>query len=273
MIYFILLSPLVGYLIYHTMQRWRASRQLRRRQALMAAPFDEQWRQVLRQDFALYARLPAELQRRLEGLVLIFLDEKVFLGRNGFEMTDRARLLVAAQACLLILNQPGKYYPGFETILIYPETYVAEVSERDGWIQTDRRDHRAGESWHRGPVILAWNHVLQGGRDSRDGHNVVMHEFAHKLDEENYVMDGLPILQDGTRYRSWAEVLSREFEHLRQHGDDVIDAYGATSAAEFFAVVTEVFFEKPEQLKYKHPQLYAQFKTFYQLDPAAWPQH
>lgn len=270
MIYFILLSPLLGYLIYHYLQKWRTSRRQQRRESLMAAPFDEQWRDLLRQDFALYRRLPLALQRRLEGLVLIFLDEKIFLGRNGFEVTDRVRLLIAAQACLLVLNQPGKYYPGFETILVYPDTYVADVSERDGWIQTDRKDNRAGESWHRGPVILAWNHVLQGGRDDRDGHNVVMHEFAHKLDEENYAMDGLPVLADGSRYRSWAEVLSREFEHLRQHRDDVIDSYGATSAAEFFAVVTEVFFEKPRQLKHRHPALYEQLQGYYQLDPVSW---
>ena len=236
----------------------------------MVAPFSPAWRQVLLEDFDLYKRIPEPLQRRLEGLVTVFIDEKVFLGRNGFEVSDRARVLVAAQACLLIINNANKFYPGFETILIYPDTYAAPVSRQDGPIRTSDVDSRAGESWHRGPVILAWDHVLQGGRDSRDGHNVVMHEFAHKLDEENYYMDGLPILSDNSQYQSWKEVLTREYDRLRLHRDDVIDAYGANSPAEFFAVVTEAFFEKPKQLRQKHPALYEQFQHYYQVDPSVW---
>jgi Mlc titration factor MtfA (ptsG expression regulator) len=133
---------------------------------------------------------------------------------------------------------------------------------------------RAGESWHRGPVILAWDHVLQGARDSRDGHNVVMHEFSHKLDEENAAMDGLPLLPTAEQYQQWSQILNAEFNVQQQKWadgvDDVIDSYGATSPAEFFAVVTETFFEKPHQLENQHPQLYEQFKQCYLLDPKQW---
>lgn len=270
MIYIVLLSPIVGYLAYRLWQRWRRRRRQHRRQSLMSAPFPDQWRTWLLQDFALYRRIPESLQGRLHGLIAVFLDEKVILGRNGFEVTERAKVLVAAQACLLIVNQPDKWYPGFETILIYPQTYEAPVTHRDGWIHTEGTSSRAGEAWHRGPVILAWDHILQGGRDGRDGHNVVMHEFAHKLDEENYHMDGLPVLYNQSQYASWAEVLSAEYNRLRQHPDEVIDSYGATSAAEFFAVVTEAFFEKSRQLQQKHPALYEQFCQYYRLDPAQW---
>lgn len=270
MLYLILLSPFIAYLLYFLWQRWSRMRTQKRRAALLEAPFPSQWRQLLQEEFGLYSRLPAQLQEKLEGLMMVFIDEKVFAGRGGFEMTDRARVLVAAQACVLILNMPEKYYAGFETILIYPSAYQTQVTRQDGWVHTETTDHRAGEAWHRGPVILAWDHVQQGGRDGRDGHNVVMHEFAHKLDEENYHMDGLPILTDGDQYRNWAEVLGSAFQQLQEHRDEVIDAYGATSAAEFFAVVTEAFFEKGLQLKQQHPELYEQFRLYYRLDPAQW---
>ncbi len=224
----------------------------------------------MQDEFPLYKKLPADLKKKLQADIHIFISEKVFVGRDDFVVTDRARLLIAAQACLLILNKPGDYYPGFETILIYPETYLAKVTKSDGLIQSETLDSRAGESWHRGPVILAWDQVLQGARDDRDGYNVVLHEFAHKLDEENNYMDGLPILSSREHYSTWASVLSREYEKLCQHGDEVIDGYGANSAAEFFAVVTEAFFEKPEALKNRHPELYQQFQQYFQLDPVEW---
>lgn len=270
MLYAVLLSPFIGYGLYWFWQRWIDQRRQQRRNDLVQQHFPTTWDNILLEDFHLYAKLPPELRGTLQGLIRIFIDEKIFLGRNGFEISDRVKVLVAAQACLLVLNKPGKYYSGFETILVYPEAYLAPVSHSDGWIRSEGMSSRAGESWHRGPVILAWNEVLAGGRDSRDGHNVVMHEFAHKLDEENYHMDGLPILDNHAQYADWAEVLGKEFERLQQHHDDVIDAYGATSAAEFFAVVTEAFFEKPHQLQLKHPALYEQFQLYFQLDPAAW---
>ncbi|GAB3113401.1 zinc-dependent peptidase [Aestuariicella hydrocarbonica] len=269
-LYVILLSPVVGYLLYRWGGQWLRARKRKQRAVLMSAPFPQAWRQVLADDFPLYRKLPVDLQRKLEGHINVFLQEKVFVGCSGFSITDEVRVLIAAQACLLILNTGVEYFPGFETILVYPQTYVANVTERDGALHSESVSARAGESWHRGPVIVAWDQVIQGARDGRDGHNVVMHEFAHKLDEENNRMDGLPILADRSQYQDWATVLSREYERLCQHHDDVIDSYGATSAAEFFAVVTEAFFEKPVQLKHKHPELYQQFQRYYRLDPVLW---
>ena len=236
----------------------------------MAAPFLEEWRSYLRDNFALYGMLPEAQRVVLEQKMQVFLAEKVFVGCDGFEVTDQVRVLVAAQACLLIIGRDSDFYPGFESILMYPAAYSAEISERDGDVVIDAASHRAGESWHRGPLVLAWDEVLQGGRDRRDGHNVVMHEFAHKLDEENGRVDGFPKFARSARYREWGQVLGREFERMQERGDRVIDQYGATSPAEFFAVVTEVFFEKPGQLQRYHPSLFQQFRDYYQVDPLLW---
>ncbi len=274
MLYLILLSVpaavLIWYLTGKLKRRWRQ----RRRTTLLNTPVPDSWRDILNQEFALYRRLPAADRRRLEGQINIFLDEKVFVGCNDMQVDERVKLLIAAQACILILRKPTNYYPGFETILVYPDTYVVPVTQRDGILHSESVSVRSGESWHRGPVVLAWDQVLQGARDERDGHNVVMHEFAHKLDEENWNMDGLPILSDVEQYESWKRVLTEAYEQLHtameQDRYDVIDDYGATSPAEFFAVVTETFFEKPGQLQKHHPELYEQFKAYYHLDPLQW---
>ncbi|NHN36242.1 zinc-dependent peptidase [Pseudomaricurvus alcaniphilus] len=273
-LYIVLFGPLVVALLVYLLGKIRTARKRSRRQRLLSAPVSDAWRQILAAEFGLYRRLPAALQRKLLGHINVFLNEKILVGCNGMEITEQVRVLIAAQACLLILNKPGDYYPGFQTILVYPETYVTRVTRRDGALHSESLDVRAGESWQRGPVVLAWNEVLQGARDSRDGHNVVIHEFAHKLDEQNSAMDGLPVLSSAAQYQSWAQVFSEVYKVQQQKliddEEDVIDSYAATSAAEFFAVVTETFFEKPAQLQAAHPQLYGQLQQFYQLDPLQW---
>jgi Mlc titration factor MtfA (ptsG expression regulator) len=135
---------------------------------------------------------------------------------------------------------------------------------------TEREVTTLGQSWTRGNVILAWDAALGGGRDFHDGHNVVLHEFAHQLDQEDGSADGAPPLPSRGLYGPWARVLGAEYESLRGPGRHVLDEYGGTNPAEFFAVATEAFFEKPRQLRKKHPQLYEQLKAYYQQDPAQW---
>ena len=274
LIYFLLSLPILIMLGWFYFDKRKIKSRELKRIKLQAQPLPDEYVHILQTKFPLYSRLPSDLQRTLKGHMQVFLAEKDIIGRGDFEVTDTVRVLIAAQACLLILNRPGNYYPGFRSILVYPETYVANSTHRDGMLQVTATSTRAGESWQRGPVILAWDHVLQGARDSRDGHNVVMHEFAHKLDEENAAMDGLPMLPTPEQYKQWSEVLNAEFilqqQKLADGADDVIDSYGATSPAEFFAVVTETFFEKPHQLAHRHPKLYEQFKQCYLLDPKAW---
>ncbi len=222
----------------------------------------------------LYKRLPEDLRQTLQGCINYFLDEKVFVGRNGLVITDKIRLVVAANACMLIVNNRKRYFSGFETILIYPDTYIAKEVSYDGMVEVHKDVARAGESWYRGPIVLSLTDVVHGSGNEQDAHNVVLHEFAHKLDEENGVMDGLPVLRESAHYKEWAEVLTREYDEFLDRVDrgknKVIDEYGAVSASEFFAVATESFFEKPEHMRKRLPELYKQLQTFYGLDPAEW---
>ena len=161
-----------------------------------------------------------------------------------------------------------------ESILIYPSTYVAHRREvMPGGVVIEGPEARLGESWLRGEVVLAWDSVLAGAADARDGKNVVFHEFAHQLDQETGDADGAPVLPRRSMYIAWARVLGAEFDALVREAEQLhrtdIDRYGATNAAEFFAVVTEAFFEKPERLRERHPALYDQMRVFYRQDPAA----
>jgi Mlc titration factor MtfA (ptsG expression regulator) len=188
-------------------------------------------------------------------------------------MRDEIRVIIAAQACVLLLNRITDYYPGFTSILVYPDNYVAREVTTDGMLETVEEQARAGESWHRGPVVLSWEDVLHGANEY-SGENVVLHEFAHKLDEENERLDGLPLLEDRGQYESWARVFQSEFQRLKTSAGrsetSVLDDYGAESPAEFFAVATEAFFERPGKLLGQHPQLYEQLRRFYNVDPASW---
>lgn len=249
-------------------------REKHRRKRLFAMSLSAEHIAILEKHVPLYTRLPQELRQTLQGCIHYFLDEKAFVGRQGQEITDEIRLIIAANACLLIVNKPQKHFPGFETILVYPDTYVAKQISYDGGVAVHEDSKRAGESWYRGPIILSLTDVIRGSSNDRDGHNVVLHEFAHKLDEENGVMDGLPILRESAHYKEWAQVLTREYDEflnrVERGKNKVIDEYGAVCAVEFFAVATESFFEKSSQMKERLPELYQQLETFYGLDPAQW---
>ena len=247
----------------------------RRRERLRARPNPDGLEAVLSKNIGLYWRMPPELQAELRGHVNVFLNEKRFRGEAGQEITPEVMFTVAGAACILLLNREPSYFPGFTSILIYPESYEATQMEYDGAVETHRRSHRAGESWHRGPIVLSWSDVKYGASNAEDGYNVVLHEFAHKLDEENSGTNGLPLLKDLDHYDDWAEVLGREYELLEERvvrrKNKVIDEYGLTSPAEFFAVATESFFEKGESMKKRLPDLYEQLHRFYAVDPASWP--
>jgi len=237
-------------------------------------PLEPELLNLLRQHMPLYERMPSELQQRLQGLVNVFLNDKSFFGSGGLEITDEMRLAVAGNACLLLLNRDGPCFPGSGTILLYPDTIVTQAVTYDGPIVSESLSARLGESWHRGPVILSWADVLRGVNNPEDGHNVVIHEFAHKLDEENVSMDGLPVLHEHVDYPDWARVMSEEFADLikrvQRNRNTVLDGYGSTSPAEFFAVTSEVFFEKGKRMKDRLPMLYAQLEQYYGVDPAGW---
>ncbi len=252
----------------------RLQLQRSRRNNLFLKPLPPDWIQILEKNVSIYSLLPQNLREELHGRINIFLDEKEFIGCAGLQISNEIRVTIAGNACILLLKRDKRCFPRFTTILIYPDTYVSREVKSDGLVVVHEESVRAGESWYRGPVVLSWADVMRGSLNNSDGHNVVLHEFAHKLDEENEIMNGLPVLRDSSHYAEWAEVLSKEFDSLLirvDHGtNSVIDAYGAVSPSEFFAVATESFFEKPLLMKNKLPDLYQQFRRFYNLDPAAW---
>jgi Mlc titration factor MtfA (ptsG expression regulator) len=245
----------------------------RRRAAIRRRPFPDEWLAIMAKNVPYVGRLPREDQDALVGLVQVFLAEKHFEGCGGLLITDEVRVTIAAQACTLLLHRDTDDYPNLVSILVYPTTYVVREGRRtaEGLI-AEGPEARLGESWARDVVVLAWDSVLSGAADIHDGHNVVLHEFAHQLDQENSGASGVPVLPRRSMYVAWARVLGHDFDQLvrnvAHHHRTLIDRYGATNPAEFFAVVTETFFEKPGQLRSRHPELYLQLKEFYRQDPA-----
>ena len=217
---------------------------------------------------------PEELSK-LEALVRIFNSEKSFEGGGGLEITEEMRIVIAARACLLVLHRvelDEPLYAELDTVIVYPSTYRARHQRQEGYVVVEDEQTRLGESWTRGVVVLSWDAVRSGAANPTDGHDVVLHEFAHQLDAEDGVMDGTPELDDFQRYSVWSKVAGAEYAALldavERRRKTSIDAYGATNAPEFFAVVVEQFFEKFVSLERKHPELYAELATFFRFDPA-----
>jgi len=242
---------------------------------IYAQDFPRHWLDIVRRRLAFYDRLPTDLRKQLQNLIKVFIHDKQFIGCAGQEINDDIRVTIAAQACLLILNRQSSLYQELQAILVYPSTFVStrEVRDEIGLVSTDRTA-LLGESWSQGKVILAWDNVENGVMNLHDGYNVVLHEFAHQLDHESGATNGAPVLLTRGAYKSWAHVLSKEFEQLqheaehRYHG--LMDHYGATNPAEFFAVATETFFERPVEMAHQHRELYQELAGFYRVDPASW---
>ncbi len=246
-----------------------------RRRRVASRPFPAHWRRILRRRVPYLRKLPPSLQRQLQRHMQVFLAEKPFIGCAGQHIDDEVRVTIAAQACLLLLNRPAHYFPKLHRILVYPDAFVVNKvhTGADGVLQ-EQRQVLSGESWSQGQVILSWAHVLQGAAVDDDGWNVVLHEFAHQLDQETGHANGAPPLRGAQRYARWSAVFSAEFERLRALAElgvpTLLNAYGATDPAEFFAVATEAFFEQAPQLAADSPALYAELRGFYRVDPLAW---
>lgn len=244
-------------------------------QRAIARPFPAHFSKILRKNIPVYSRMPTDLQLQLKRLIKQFLYEKKFLGCDGFEITDEVRLTIAGKASMLLLNRSTRVYPDLKMILVYPSAFIAPRIETGvGGIVTHGNQTLSGESWSDGRVILAWDHVQKNNGNLPDGHDVVLHEFAHQLDSESGRTNGAPLLNNKARYRSWSETMSREFAMLQHSAEtqteSVLDYYGATNPAEFFAVATETFFEKTTQLARYHPHLFDQLRAYYQVDPRDW---
>lgn len=250
----------------------------RQREKILEQPFPEEYARVLTRNVPHYARLDAEAQQRLRDLVQVFVVEKHWEGCGGLTLTDEMKVTIAAQACLLVLELPHRLYENVESIFVYPSA-VLRPEQQDGVFVRSRElvssgpTALLGEAHGIGPVVLAWDRVLRDGLRPRDGHNLVYHEFAHKLDMQDGQADGTPPLESRAEQKRWQEVCERAFLALRERAQrgqpTFLDQYGATNEAEFFAVATEHFFDQPRALRKEEPELYEALKEFYRQDPAA----
>lgn len=248
--------------------RWRLAR-------VLARPLSASQLGIIERNVAQYRGMSGELRPQLQRLVKQFLHQKTFVGCAGLEVTEEMRVTIAAQACLLLLNRPSRVYPDLRAVLVYPGAFLVPRREQDAaGVVTETRQDLLGESWGDGRVVLSWEHVRRAGLAPEGTHNVVLHEFAHQLDSESGSNNGAPFLGSPARYRSWSQTLARDFALLRRDAywgqRDVLDPYGATNPAEFFAVATESFYEQPHELAARHPELYAEFQAYYRVDPREW---
>lgn len=250
---------------------WRRYRWYRAR----TAEFPPNWLTQVRKALPFYNYMPTPLQEQLQAHIKHFLFTKRFVGCAGLVVTDEMRITVAACASLLLLNRPTLHFQNVRWIYLYPAEFVVRHTVQDAaGVVTTEDGVLVGEAWHNGRVILSWDDVQRGVYDFNDGRNVVLHEFAHQLDAESGSMNGAPLLRSKGAYGSWATILSREFNSLRDHAyfgaETVLDTYGASHPAEFFAVATESFFEEPDNLSEEHPELFTELLAYYQVDPREW---
>lgn len=243
----------------------------RRREKILAEPFPADWLPYLSRNIVHYRYLSEAEQARLRDDLRIFIAEKHWEGCGGLAITDEIKVTIAAQAMLLVLGLEHNYFDRVLSILVYPRGYRARDDE-DGELTAEHSD-RLGEAHYRGPVLLSWEDVVSEARHPERGHNLVYHEFAHQLDMLDGVVNGTPPLSTREQSQRWGEVMTREYENLVRasaHGRaTLLDQYGTTNEAEFFAVTTECFFDKPTQLARRHPQLYDLLREYYRQDPAA----
>lgn len=245
-----------------------------RRRHILAKPFPARWMSIVKRRLPFFSKLKNEEQEQLLEGIKLFLANKQFHGCDGLEINDDIRITIAAEACLLLLNRKTGVYPRLKHILVYPAAFRAAHLEgsEDGTLSEQSRG-LLGESWQAGKVILSWEDVEHGAADIHDGRNVALHEFSHQLDSESGSANGAPPLRS-SRYPRWTKVLSGEFtrlqKKLQRHKPSVMDYYGATNPAEFFAVATETFFEKPSQMKKKHPELFDELQKYYRVNPELW---
>lgn len=245
------------------------------RKEVLAEPFPPAFHELVLKRVPCAPLLTQDELDKLEALIRVFNSEKHFEAAGGLSLTEEMRVVIAARACLLVLHRvelDEPLYPSLDTVIVYPSTYRARAERRDGYVVVEGEETRLGESWTRGVVVLAWDAVEAGSTNPSDGHDVVLHEFAHQLDAEDGAMDGTPELDELAHYSIWAKVAGAEYAALREdvehHRRTSIDSYGATNPPEFFAVVVEQYFETPRALEARHPALYAELRRFFRFDPA-----
>jgi Mlc titration factor MtfA (ptsG expression regulator) len=250
---------------------WLPWSKTRRRARLVRSPWPEHWSLHLNRNVRLTWNLSDQERQRLHNLVKVFIGEKHWEGCDGLTLTEEMKVTVAANACLMLLGVKDFYFDNVRTILLYPQVFSRRA--RDGH-SAGTTEHRSGEAWQGGPIILSWKNALQGGRNEDDGQNVVIHEFAHALDGLDGQMGGNVMFPDADQTEQWEQVVNREYQSLSQAAaagrHTLLDHYGATNRAEFFAVASETFFELPHEMQREHADLFRLLSAYYQVDPRQW---
>jgi Mlc titration factor MtfA (ptsG expression regulator) len=255
------------------MFRWLTER---RRKRLLETPFPAAWTAILERNVAAYSLLDDAERQRLRELVQVFIAEKHWEGAGGLELDDEIRVTIAGSGCLLLLGRDHDLFAEVDSIIVYPSSVVVPPPARsmfDPGVEPMRGDVPVLGVAHRGgALVIAWDSALHGARDPRDGHNVVIHELAHKIDFLDGAADGTPPLPSKTARRTWADAFAPAFlahkERIERGEPSLLDDYAATNEAEYFAVATEAFFEKPGALARELPDVYAALRQFYSLDLA-----
>lgn len=246
--------------MFAKIKKWRENR------IVAKSPFTwDDWRRMS-QRMPVLDGLSEEQCLKLYRLATLFLHEKFISGAHDFEITDEVKQSIALQACLPVLELGLEWYDGWSSVIVYPGGFKSEAESVDSFGVTHTgSSHRSGEAWLRGPVILSWTDVVQGG--DRDGHNVVIHEFVHKLDMLNGRANGFPPMQPGMDPAAWTQFMSVAYADFQVTPKQGLDRYGATNPAEFFAVLSEVFFETPALLVDAYPELYTIMQQFFRQSP------
>jgi hypothetical protein len=261
----LLLGLLIGWFL---LQGWRPASA----RPDPGSPVPDPWRSLIHDRVPLTRSLTESEWTRLLDLVHTFVQEKHFEGIDGLVVTDAMQVVVAALACLLILQlDVVKCYPRVRSIVLYPGTFVPRLPILTRYDPLPEPEPTLGQSV-RGAVVLSWERVVHDAGHVGEGGNVVLHEFAHQLDQEDGYVDGVPLLEAPSSTRVWARVLRERFEELQRAAEDgtadILSAYGATNRAEFFAVATETFFQRPVDMRNRYPDLYEELKGFFRQDPA-----
>lgn len=262
-----LLAFLLGCLILYALIKSYNSEQLSHtstRPHSASLPLLPEWKAIIQTHVPVVAKMPRNRRAELYCLTMRFLTEKAFVGRNGLQIDDTIAVTIASQACLLLLGREHAFYPTLEEIHVYPSAFS----------QAGYDDLLVGASYASGPVVLSWDYSCLGLVHPYDGHNVVLHEFAHQLDQETGLYNGTPIFEDYERYALWQSAMKTGFRRLRQliavKQETVINPYGASGLEEYFAVCTEAFFEVPKALRGAYPRVYEQLCDYYRLNPVDW---
>lgn len=253
----------------------------RRRRRLLEDPCPEAWEDILEENVAAYELLDEDEQKRLRELVQVFIAEKHWEGCGGLELDDEMRVTVAGAGCLLLMGRDHDLFSEVDSILIYPSAVVLPDQARSTFDGSARVNEGGkpilGLAVKGGAVVLAWDSALHGARDPKDGHNVVIHELAHKIDFIDGAADGTPMFETGAERRAWAAAMAPAYLEQKDRAErgkkSFLDDYAITNEAEYFAVATEAFFEKPRHLKRALPEVYEQLASFYKLDLAERQPH